>query len=546
MPIHILQEKMKSISAKENVAILVSLIKEWGINNVVVCPGSRNAPIVHTLGNTDGVICHPVTDERSAAFVALGIADATKKVVAVCCTSGSAVLNMSPAIAEAYYRHIPLLIMSADRPSEWIGQMDGQTLMQPNCFGPHAICYDINEVHDDLTRWATERNINEAIMRLLQPNAIPIHINIHLSEPLFVFEEKELPKVKKIEQYINYSDSERLIKNWGEAKNKLIVIGQLRPEDDIKNLLIELSKMNDVAIVAEHLANIDDINNLIWRADDILATKRDTVNLNPDLVVYIGGHIVSKRIKQWLRTIKPNVWHITDENRIIDLFQAVTHIITSDCFWATMSKIVSEKNIDSNNKYCQIWLDKQNSLQPIDIQKWTDVAVVGEVLSAMPENWCLSLGNSSTVRHAQHFKLPQNTIVFCNRGVNGIDGSMSQAVGCALSTKKNVLCILGDLSFFYDMNALWNVALPSNLHILVINNGGGSIFATLPGLEQSEHKWTLVAAQHNTQVKGWAESCNCHYQVATRENMNELFVTADRPIVFEAFANQCGIDFEQQ
>lgn len=534
---------MKTISAKENIKILVSLMKAWGIRHVVVCPGSRNAPIVHTLGNTTNIECKPVTDERSAAFVALGMADALKEPIAVCCTSGSAVLNMSPAIAEAYYRQVPLLVISADRPVEWIGQMDGQTLVQPNCFSLHAHCYDIDEVHDDTSRWATIRNINEALMKLNNGNGCPIHINIHLSEPLFVFEEKELPSVRKIE----YSGTNTLplLSEWKAARKRMIILGQIKKGSRIHKIAQQLAHQSDVVCIAEHLSNLTtDLPNIVWRADDILANNTPMpCELDPDLVVYVGGHIVSKRLKQWLRKIQPQtLWHVSDELRIIDLFQCVSRMVSVDCFAQAIDSILVSQ---SNNEYLQKWLHIQNSLTVKLVEEWTDVNVVGRALQNMPQGWILSLGNSSAVRHAQHFALPHDTEVMCNRGVNGIDGSMSEAVGCALATERNVLCIVGDLSFFYDMNAIWNVALPSNLRILVLNNGGGSIFASLSGLEQSEHKWPLVAAQHHTSVRGWAESCGCTYSVATPNNLAQLFEPSHNAVIFEAFADKCGSETTQ-
>ena len=529
---------MKTISAKENICILISLMKAWGIRHAVVCPGSRNAPIVHTLGNN--IDCTPVTDERSAAFVALGMADALKEPIAVCCTSGSAVLNMSPAIAEAYYRHVPLLIISADRPAEWIGQMDGQTLMQPNCFGPHALCYDIDEVNNDTSRWATIRNTNEALMQLTQGNGMPVHINIHLSEPLFVFEEKELPKVRKIDYSSTYTP--QLLSEWNAATKRMVIVGQLSIGSQEAAMAKQIAKHLDAVCIAEHLSNITADNNIVWRADDILATNATIPStLEPDMVVYVGGHIVSKRLKQWLRKVKPQtLWHVSNEMRIIDLFQCVSRMVTVDCFAQTIDTIITLQQ-NRNDDYQQTWLNAQKALLHQPLQEWTDHNVVGRALQAMPQGWILALGNSSAVRHAQHFALPVGTEVMCNRGVNGIDGSVSEAVGCALGTKRNVLCIVGDLSFFYDMNALWNVALPSNLRILVINNGGGSIFATLPGLEQSEHKWPLVAAQHHTSARGWAESCGCTYSIATPDNIQQLFAESHNTIVFEAFADKCGI-----
>lgn len=519
-----------SRSVKDNICVLVALMRRWNINHVVVCPGSRNAPIVHTIAETDGFICHPVTDERSATFVAIGIADATGECVAVCCTSGSAVLNLAPGVAEAFYRNIPLLLITADRPKEWIGQMDGQTLRQSDVFGEHAKTFDIVDYSlTDATglqsHWAAERDINEALSILTSDGGSPVHVNIQLNEPLFDFSDDALPAVRKIDwERCVLSDEAKA--EWQSAKRPMFIIGQMHLAESSRfvDVLSSVASRYDIPVLAEHLSNYYGCNK-VGRFDDILAwTENDELSddalssLEPDLVVYVGGHIVSKRVKKWLRKVRPVLWHVTEKNRVVDLMMSVRRMVKmtpSDLF----SQLAAIDNTSSKTGFFAMWNGYVSRigdscgemLSAFNVTRKAFDYINDEVVSGR-RRWIVALANSSTVRTAQRCDVASGVEVVCNRGVNGIEGSLSEAVGCALaSPDKNVLCIIGDLSFFYDMNALWNVNLPNNLTVIVVNNGCGSIFGTLKGLEKSKWQWPYVAAKHSTSVRGWAEAVGCRY-----------------------------------
>lgn len=528
---------MNNFSDKNCICQLISLLIKYNIRHIVVCPGSRNAPIVHSLAETDKIICHPITDERSAGFVAIGIADATNEAVAICCTSGSAILDIAPAIAEAHYRNIPLLIISADRPKEWIGQMDGQTIIQNNCLSTIAKCYDISDTDSD---WYRNRIINEALASLYFEGKQPIHLNIQIAEPLFNFSNKKLPQERIIEWECQNDNtlSDDALNEWNLAKRKMIVIGQLTniEANKIQNIIARLSTCNDIVIVAEHLSNIQNTN-IINHFDDILenADNEKQNILAPDLVVYIGGHIVSKRIKQFLRTHNHICWHVTDNNHVVDLFKSTTRMIKCDIYSVLNQFPLSN---DDTYKYSEIWHNEAKNLRQIPTDIYSPINVVKTIINNLPSNNVLALANSSSVRYAQHFDLPQNTIVVCNRGVNGIDGSLSAAVGFAMSTTKLVVAIIGDLSFFYDQNALWNNNLPKNLRIILLNDNCGAIFSTLNGLEQSAHRDKFIAASHNINAAGTAQTFNCeYYSISSNEEMNKylkyLFTDKERTILAE-------------
>jgi 2-succinyl-5-enolpyruvyl-6-hydroxy-3-cyclohexene-1-carboxylate synthase len=215
-------------SSKENVNILTALLVAHGVRHVVVCPGSRNAPLVHNFYVCPELQCYPVTDERSAGFFALGISQATNTAVAVCVTSGTALLNVSPAVAEASFQHRPLVVISADRPQAWIGQLDGQTMPQDNAFGVFVgKCVCLPEVSDDESRWHCNRLVNEALLSMKKKGGIPVHINVPISEPLFDFSTPSLPVERKIEMALpSCHIDENAIKPLLDARRPIILIGQ--------------------------------------------------------------------------------------------------------------------------------------------------------------------------------------------------------------------------------------------------------------------------------------------------------------------------------
>lgn len=496
---------MIMFSDKYNIQILCALMQSKGIKHVVLCPGSRNAPLVHTLVASNAFICMPITDERSAAFVALGISDATHSAVAVCCTSGSALLNMAPAVAEAFYRNRPLLVISADRPEAWIGQMDGQTLPQPNAFGSlvHA-SVSLPEPETDEQRWHCQRLVNEALISL---RFGPAHINVPVTEPLFGFNTPTLPKVRPVSLANGnlFSLNNEALLEWQSAQRPMIIIGQMLPNSVIRNCVKQLSEMGCL-VVAEHIANVDYCGAL-QNIDEVL--KRAENIDKPDMVIYLGGHIVSKPLKAWLRKAQSAVyWHQSDCGKVVDLFQCLTKVVSASAEQLLVC-LLEHKPLNIDKAFAKAWIDASQRFEITELSP--EQSLISELLKMIPSASVLQLANSSTIRDVQKLNVPQGIDCYCNRGTSGIEGSLSTAVGFAMGCNNLVFCIIGDLSFFYDMNALWNTELPSNLRVLLINNGCGAIFHKLPGLKSSEYLDKYVAASHNTTAAGWAGDIGIEY-----------------------------------
>lgn len=469
------------LSSDRNTLELLALLDAHGIRELVLCPGSRNAGIVHSALNCGKFNCHQLTDERSAGFYAIGLAQATGKPSAVIVTSGSALANLYPAACEAYYQEIPVIFISADRPAEWIGQMDGQTMVQQGALGPMVPSVTLPQGNKN--PWHTNRLINEAILECTHRTCKPVHINIPVCEPIYDFDTEQLPEVRKIERIAGiYNNREILLEKAKSCKRSILLVGQLPAS--ITNTL-DTTKPG-MTIVAENLSNLNP-------TDYINSYTIDWDRMAPlDIVITIGGHLTDKRMKEWMRRNPPRQhWHISEDGRIADLFCCQTLAIES-----TVQDFFSMAPV-------------LGASIKLPTKEATPSRVLDQLFRKLPANAVVHLANSTSVRTAQ--LLPVSATVCCNRGINGIEGSMSTAVGyAAANPDKPVFLVIGDLSFFYDQNALWNTNLPANLHIMLINNGGGAIFDTLP-LPDDNCSRKFIQGKHHTNAKAVAEEYGIRY-----------------------------------
>ena len=498
-------------SVKYNIRQLAALMLRHGIQDVVISPGSRNMPLAQTFAGMGEMRCYPVTDERSAGFFALGIAQRRNVPVAVCVTSGSALLNLASAVSEAYYQQVPLLVISADRPQAWIGQMDGQTLPQTGVFGT-LVRMEANlcEPSDDTQRWYNNRLINESLIALTAGVKGPVHINVPITEPFFDCSATDLPEERMIRLRKGVLDGGELSLAWQAAKAPLLVVGQL--DSATAEQLSALSAGLPCPVLCESLSNLRG-ERLIRNFDLTLISDANRRALAPDMVLYVGGHLVSKRLKLWLRSVRPSqCWRLSPEGAVADTFQCLTDVIVADIV-PFIGSLACEAS-DAQEAYRTKWeaAERATLSKRIAPSLYSSVSVSMNFCTRLPHPSVLVLANSSAVRYAQLADLPQGVSVYCNRGVNGIDGSLSSAVGIASADpSQEVFLLIGDLSFFYDMNALWNNHLPANLHILLLNNGGGGIFRNLKGLKDTDATRAYVMATHHASAKGWVESIGCAY-----------------------------------
>ena len=541
-------------SNKENVNILTALLVCHGIRTAVVCPGSRNAPIVHNLNECPLITCYAVTDERSAGFYALGMAQALATPVAVCVTSGTALLNLAPAVAEAYYQHLPLIVISADRPEAWIGQFDGQTMPQRDAFGCF-VCKAVSlpEPQNNDDRWLCNRLVNEALLASMHRGGEPVHINVPIGKPLFGFTMPELPRqrvIKRIESVADTSAMGDVIRAFGHALRPMIVIGQQNraAADACKESLIALQPLLPVLYECLGMPSSSLLDLHIEDALDLIEGNEEAYL--PDFILYVGNALISNRLKEFLRKGRNmEVWAVSPDGDIHDTFMAQTGVIEGKS-WEVLSAIRtalrSDKSIcfdQEQRAFHERWkgiLDKSyirahNTPSPFS-ERGILECFFDELYLRASVDYELQAGNSMAVRLVNEFAEEH---VCCNRGVNGIEGSLSTAAGMSVVSERIVFCIIGDLSFFYDQNALWNSNLRGNLRVLLLNNGRGGIFDCLPHLDESAAKEPYVVCIHHSFAQCICMQNNVIYlRAGSYKEMDEalkIFMqpTADRPIVLE-------------
>ena len=546
-------------SNKENVNILTSLLLEYGVSDAVVCPGSRNAPIVHNLSVCEAIRCRPVTDERSAAFYALGLAIATRRPTVVCVTSGSALLNVTPAVAEAAYQHVPLVVISADRPQQWIDQLDGQTIPQPDALGRFVRkAVQLPEPHNDEERWLCRRLVNEAMHLATCRLGAPVHINVPISEPLFEFNIEQLPQLSRfnnIKRAVFKDASMDMPDAFHDATRPMIVIGQLAHGTISHETIRSLSEK--YVVMSEPLSNpsymtihFDEaIRYIVSDNSSINDDEDDKTAYYPDYVVYVGDTLVSKPARRFLRNAKaPSCLITPDAADIHDPLMTLTDIVECDTVSinALLASLCDAPDTDERCRFHDRWqsfLDACAAHADAYAPEYSQMATVKyfeEQLADLDIDICVHYANSSAVRlaciYAQHY-------VWCNRGVNGIEGSLSTAAGFSLATHDMTVCVIGDLSFFYDQNALWNSNLRGNLRIILLNNRGGGIFRQLPGLSDSPAADDLVMASHENTAQGICTQNDIGYMSA--KNMDEMQIgivtlltrESERPMLLEVFTD---------
>jgi 2-succinyl-5-enolpyruvyl-6-hydroxy-3-cyclohexene-1-carboxylate synthase len=515
---------------KEQISLLAMLMTEKGITHVVVSPGSRNAPVIIILSQCKQLNMVSIADERSAGFYALGIALTTGRPVALVCTSGSASLNYAPAIAEAYYQKVPLLVITADRPEEWIDQGDGQTIRQEGIFANYirkSYQLPVSAAMPD-QQWYTERLINEAIDRCLYPAAGPVHINLPLAEPLYnIAEQPSQPTVRNIrmaacETVVSEAELSRLTTRWNNAGRKMILTGQLPHSLPLQSALDQLAQNDSVIVLTETTSNLYNpayigcIDRVIDGMDESA-----TAEFRPDILLTFGGAVVSKKIKSLIRKMKPaEHWHTGDDpdEFYLDTYQSLT--LTIPVKAEVFAGQLAANSVNNPGSYRRLWHDRSSIRKQLHNRytasiQYSDFQVYDVLFNHIPVNTWVHLSNSTPVRYAQLFDHKPGFLTAANRGTSGIDGCVSTAAGAASVSADPVTVISGDIGFLYDSNALWNQQLDVRFRIVLINNGGGNIFRILEGPADFPAMEPYIETVHPYSAEGLVSAFGLNYFRAT-------------------------------
>ncbi|ANQ47974.1 2-succinyl-5-enolpyruvyl-6-hydroxy-3-cyclohexene-1-carboxylic-acid synthase [Flammeovirga sp. MY04] len=534
----------------------VEQLYQKGVRDVVLSPGSRVAPLALAFARHPQINTKTVSDERSAAFIALGIAQQTNSPVAIACTSGTAALNYAPAVAEAYYQRVPLIVITADRPTEWIDQWDGQTIQQQNIFGKHikkAYHMPVDLSHED-AKWYRQRIGAEAMCNALEYPSGPIQINWPLREPFYPEEGEQFiyestpQSTREIIQSEPYLDQEtweeKLIPLFESNKKVLIIAGQQQRNDYIVEHLNQLN----IPVVSDIISNYGSVDQAIIH-QDVFLTPTVIEELQPDIVITFGMSVISKNLKLFLRKNPPKYQlHIQEAGEVPDPFQSLSTVIrsTPEAFFDQLSDF----ELSFDDDFLNYWKEaddkvKANKTDFFDLLSFSELEIVNHLINELPKNAVLHLANSMSVRYANFIGLQRPDVdVHANRGTSGIDGSTSTAIGYAISDKDRPHFLLtGDLAFFYDRNAFWNNYLPSNLKVLLLNNQGGVIFRMIDGPTRQPELEEYFETEQRTNAHHLAKEFDVHYWgINSKEefyfNYQEFLTKNDKPSIFEVFTNK--------
>ena len=453
--------------------------------------------------------------------------------VVLICTSGSAALNYGPAVAEAYYQQVPLLVLTADRPAEWIEQWDGQTIRQENIYGPYikaSFAFPDEVAHTDKL-WHAKRLVKEALITTVAYPMGPVHINIPLREPFYPTSEEQYPfettnqeSIFEVPPTVSILKEESAIQiksQLGNYKKILILAGQQRPDSNIKKLLKNITNNHQAVVVTDIISNMSHPGT-ITHHDFFLADKPGA--LVPDLIISFGKSIISKALKLFLRESKASHWHVQLQGKVPDPFRHLNQIIRLNP--ATFLDFFEEESKPVNQDFEKSWLKKNNFIRknlPVVLKKapFGELKALDKILKVLPPYAKIHIANSMTIRNVNFLGLEENDFeIICNRGTSGIDGSNSTAVGCTFTTKEPVILLTGDMAFFYDRNAFWHQYNMANLRIILFNNHGGGIFRMIEGPSALPEMEEYFETHQKLNGSNLAKDFGFNYQLV--QNMEEL------------------------
>lgn len=536
-----------------------------GIRHVVISPGSRSAALTLAFARHGGFQMHVCIDERPAGFIALGIAQQIDSPVVLICTSGSAAYNFAPAVSEAFFQQIPLLVLTADRPKEWQHQYDGQTIYQTAIFGHHVKrSFEVSPdyAHPDV-QWAINRIINEAInLASIAPNG-PVHINVPIREPFYPAAQEELAAsdeirvIKRQENAITWPQEvwEELLDEWESAPRILIAGGQGRPDAALNAVLNRITEEWQIPVLGDCISNLS--GGEMIRHHDLFLGKSGTENLRPDLLITFGMSFVSKEFKQFIRNNPPKYhWHIGEDAFLADPFQSVTSEIPGKAavFFDNLferldyQSFVENTDLGHDTSFYSLWQENEQNARRKkheilrNLPLLSDLTLLGIAFKCSNEKYQLHVANSMSVRYANVLATENEwSGVFANRGTSGIDGCVSTALGAAKVNGQPTLLIVGDVAFLYDRNGLLIDRLPQNLKIVVLNNAGGNIFRMIDGPGNLPELETYFETRHSFSARRTCEDSGIAYfhvsNLDTAEQTVKEFLAFDGIALLEGFTD---------
>ncbi len=525
---------------------IIAMLKNYGVKNLVLSAGSRNVPFVHSVEKDPYFCCYSVVDERSAGYFALGLSQEKNEPVLISCTASTASCNYYPPVAEAYYQNVPIIILTSDRDPHMLGQREDQMIDQVNMFDRHVRkSVNLPIIQNQADEEYCIRLINEAFLELNHNGESgPIHINVPMDSYNKTFNVKELPIVNVIKRIGVLEESKWKSKSEELLKcNRIMVIcGQKSyVSDELKLQLRCFYKKYNCAIIVDHMSNVEleEGINSILTFDENYITSDKMNELMPEIVISFGGHVFSG-LKNQLRKnhFKFEHWLISERGTVCDLFKGLSTVFECDpeYFFRTMNEEVGD--CQNNNEYYSALADYNRAAELPEIP-YSNVYAIKKVVENIPENSLLHLSINDSIRITNFFSLNPSVKVYANIGTYGIDGCMSSFIGQSVaSPSKTAFLVIGDLSFFYDMNSLKINSLGKNVHILLLNNRGAAEFY-YNGSWVDSYSDLHTSARHDIKAEGWIKENKIKYYSAQNrveyDSIVDEFIKSEGPVVLEVF-----------
>lgn len=552
---------MESNTSNSICRCIVELLGRHGVRKAFVSPGSRNAPLLLALSRSKEIDSEVVVDERSAAFMALGYSLVSREPVCLICTSGSALLDYAPAVAEAYYRRVPLIVISADRPKHWIGQDDSQTIVQPGALSNVVKrSYDIGSNVTDDELWYANRVTNDALLTALTGRIGPVHLNVQLSEPLNGVEQidrepfhvQRTIDILKPKAALEVSVARQLGCLIASPAKVMIVCGFLNPDKVLNKALARLSRLPNFVVLTETVSNLHGDNFISSLYSTLAAIKGDDQSrFEPDYVISCGGALISHHVKRLLRKTKlKGHWHVGELDDTVDCFRQLTmRIEMSPAIFFQQLASAMQPHL-APCEYAgdwQIMKNRADSLTASYVARigWSDLKAFATFIPMIPRRWNVHFSNGTPIRYAQIFANHQYHRCDCNRGVSGIDGCTSTAIGASLAYRNDVtLLISGDTCAIYDIGALAASVIPPRFKMIVIDNEGGGIFRFIGSTSQLDIRERMLCAPQKARVEAIAEAVGfkvfeADNEVSLRASFRQFADESQQPALLVVHTRGC-------
>lgn len=496
-----------------NVQILVSGLKAYGIRHVVISPGNSHNAIVRSIEEDGSFTTHSIVDERSAAFFACGVCQELREPVAICCTAGTAASNYLTGVTEAARRGLPLVVVTGDKNPYYLGQGEDQMIDALGVFTSvirRQVLLPICRDADD--EWYCARKVNEALLELDHHGTGPVQIDVPIEQGMLAigsaFTTSTISSFPKIDRIDPLSPEEDWSERFRSLKGKrvLVLFGQDYPGSGAEALLDRIAEKFNAVVSVDKLSNVHATCCVESQVANNIGSAAD--GLVPDVLIALAGNTATQ-YKFKLKGKVSETWLVLPEGEVRDYYRNLRCVF--ECGHMEFLRRMSEADVEpTRGDYLAEW-EKAIGLLPAPEFPWSNLYAISRLMRSLPAGSILNLANSSTIRLAQYFDLDPSIAVYCNRGVNGIDGCMSTFVGQSAVHEGLSYLIVGDLTFFYDMNALWNRYVGSNVRIMLLNNGGASLFHFNQGLRAYPNLDENVAAKHDIEARGWVESLGIGY-----------------------------------